>query len=88
MRVKAKISNSKLIKNEWYEVVAESSPKLLSITHYIKIKNHTNKIWNTWKSIASDANETWVDSSFFYTDEEIIQQMRDLKIKMILENKK
>lgn len=71
MKVKAKINNSFIIKDEWYDVIGERETRENSrIYKYYKIKNITEIFMGSWFL-----------SEFFYNVEEV----RDLKIDEIIQ---
>ncbi len=79
MKVKAKINNSFIIKDKWYDVIGERetvSRENSRIYKYYKIKNNlTDKISKL------DDLGSWFLSEFFYNVEEV----RDLKIDEIIQ---
>lgn len=70
MKVKAKIDDEYLIKDEWYEVIKVSKSNRYAEGSYYRLKNINLKRWDT----------NWFESEDFYTLEEI----RDQKLNEIL----
>ena len=73
MKVKAKLNNRFLIKDEWYKVISTTDEignknPYKSISY--QLENHTNKIWST----------NWYHEINFYT----LDEVRDMKLEEIL----